>query len=54
MQHANKHSISMRNVMNGSKRRWSAMLTAIPKTMRYGVVTKEEADTYLLEVHHYM
>ena len=25
-----------------------------PETMRYGVVTKEEADTYLLEVHHYM
>ncbi len=54
MQHANKHSISMRNVMNGSKRRWSTMLTAIPQTMRYGVVTKEEADMYLLEVHHYM
>lgn len=25
-----------------------------PETMRYGVVTKEEADMYILEVHHYM
>ena len=44
--------------MNGTRTRvaqgFCLFVFRNPETIRYGVITKEKADMYILEVHHHI